>query len=134
EALLAMADRQEAEGEADEPEGEERARAPLPVITIAQAKLKKDALAGLERWRAKYPEVAARLAPEDTLVDTNRGRATAWYRVRINLKNIPEAERPPAGKPDPDYDPKSEYEGWLRARDGDKDEGEDGGGGGDPER
>jgi len=121
EALLAMADRQEAEGEADEPEGEERARAPLPVITIAQAKLKKDALAGLERWRAKYPEVAARLAPEDTLVDTNRGRASAWYRVRINLKNIPETDRRPAENPHPDYDPKSEYEGWLRARDGDPD-------------
>jgi len=91
-------------------EEEDRERAPLPVITIAQAKLKKDALAGLERWRAKYPHVAARLAPEDTLVDTNRGRASAWYRVRINLKNIPEAERPPAETPDPDYDPKSEYE------------------------
>src|SRR5207302_5974620 len=85
EALLALADRQEAEGLEDGPEEEERARAPLPVITIAQAKLKQDALAGLERWRAKHPEVAARLAPEDTLVDTNRGRATARYRVRMNL-------------------------------------------------
>lgn len=112
EALLALADRQGAEEPEDGPEGEDRARAPLPVITIAQAKLKKDALAGLERWRAKYPAVAARLAPEDTLVDTNRGRASAWYRVRINLKNIPEGDRPPAEAPDPDYDPKTEYEGW----------------------
>lgn len=87
----------------DEPEQE----APLPVITVAQAKLKKDALEGLERWKAKYPAVAARLAPEEVLVDTNRGRASAWYRVRINLKSIPEAERPPQETPDPDYDPRS---------------------------
>ncbi len=87
-----------------------RARKPkLPVLTIAQAKLKPDALAGLERWKARYPAVAAKLAPEDIMVDTNRGRATAWYRVRINLKNIPPDEHPPAEPPDPDYDPKSEY-------------------------
>jgi hypothetical protein len=65
----------------------------------------------------------ARLAPEDVIVDTNRGRATAWYRVRINLKNVPEAERPPAAPPDPDYDPKSEYAAediaaWHAARAG----------------
>jgi len=124
DALLELASRQEAEGQGDAPwpphfaKGERepvrvapsRARQPkFPVITIAQAKLKGDALAGLERWKARYPEVAAKLAPEDVLVDTNRGRATAWYRVRINLKNVPEAERPPQEDPDPDYDPRSEY-------------------------
>jgi hypothetical protein len=83
------------------------------VITIAQAKLKPDAMAGLERWKAKYPDVAAKLAPEDVLVDTNRGRATAWYRVRINLKNVPPEEHPPQEEPDPNYDPKTEYEGWT---------------------
>lgn len=132
DALLALADRQEAEGAADAPwpphfakaDGEaprvapSRAkgagaakpkRAKLPVITIAQAKQKADALAGLERWKARYPAAVALLAPEDVIVDTNRGRATAWYRVRINLKSVPEAERPPQETPDPDYDPKSEY-------------------------
>ena len=59
------------------------------VITIAQAKQKADALAGLERWKQRHPEVAARLAAEDVLVDAGRGRVTAWYRVRINLKNVP---------------------------------------------
>nr|MBA3819087.1 DNA primase [Deltaproteobacteria bacterium] len=131
--LLELADRQEAEGQADAPwpphfakaDGEaarvapSRARAAtkaaprprrtkLPVIVIAQAKQKVDALAGLERWKARHPEVTARLAPEDVLVDTNRGRATVWYRIRINLKNVPEAERPPAEPPDPDYDPRFE--------------------------
>ena len=73
-----------------------RSRKPkLPVITIAQAKLKPDALAGLERWKARHPDVVPLLAPEDVLVDTNRGRATAWYRVRINLKNVPAEQHPP---------------------------------------
>jgi hypothetical protein len=128
DALLELADRQEAAGEADaawppfytKQAGEQprvapsKARKPkLPVITIAQAKLKPDALAGLERWKAKYPEVAAKLAPEHVLVDTNRGRFTAWYRVRINLVNVPVEDRPPAEPPDPDYDWKSEYEGMM---------------------
>ena len=129
DSLLALADTQEAKGEKDAPwpphfakgEGEAPRVAPsrakrvkLPVITIAQAKAKVDALAGLERWKAKHPAVFAKLAAEDVLVDTNRGRATAWYRVRINLKSVPEEERPPVEPPDPDYDPKSEYEGMTR--------------------
>jgi DNA ligase D-like protein (predicted polymerase) len=129
DGLLELAKRQEAEGAADAPwpphfakgEGEaprvapSRARKPkFPVITIAQAKHKPDALAGLERWKARYPEVAALLAPEDVLVDTNRGRATAWYRVRINLKNVPAAQHPPQEEPDPNYDPRSEYAGMSR--------------------
>ncbi len=125
DALLALADRQETEGQPDAPwpphftkaAGEVPRVAPsrarktkVPVITIAQAKLKPDALAGLERWKARHAEVAALLAPEDVIVDTNRGRATAWYRVRINLKNVPPEQHPPAEPLDPDYDPKTE---WL---------------------
>jgi DNA ligase D-like protein (predicted polymerase) len=122
DALLALADTQNepdapwpphfAKAETEAPRvAPSRARKPtFPVITIAQAKHKPDALAGLERWKVRYPDVAARLAPEDILVDTNRGRATAWYRIRINLKNVPEAERPPQEEPDPNYDPRSE---WL---------------------
>jgi DNA ligase D-like protein (predicted polymerase) len=102
EALLELADRQKAEPEP-------AAVKPMPVITIAQAKLKPDALAGLERWKARHPEVAQRLAPEDIIVDTNRGRATAWYRVRINLKNVPVELHPPPAPPDPDYDVRSEW-------------------------
>jgi DNA ligase D-like protein (predicted polymerase) len=108
DALLELADRQPPE-EGDEPKAKKAKK--LPVITIAQAKLKPDALAGLERWKARHPDVAAKLAPEDILVDTNRGRATAWYRVRINLKNIPVAEHPPAEDPDPNYDPRTEWAG-----------------------
>jgi bifunctional non-homologous end joining protein LigD len=87
-------------------------REKLPVITIAQAKRKVDALAGLERWKARYPDVVAKLAPEHVLVDANRGKSSAWYRVRINLKNVPPAERPPPEDPDPNYDFRTEYAGW----------------------
>jgi bifunctional non-homologous end joining protein LigD len=132
--LFELADKQKAAGEQDAPwppmfakqagegarvspsraKGAASGRRPkLPVITIAQAKQKPDALAGLERWKAKYPDVAAKLAPEDVLIDTNRGRATAWYRVRINLKNVPPAEHPPQEEPDPNYDPKTEYGDWT---------------------
>ena len=118
--LLALADRQGmgdaplpphfAKGAAEPPRvAPSRARKTMPVITIAQAKLKVDALAGLERWKARHPAIATQLQPADILVDTNRGRATAWYRVRINLQHVPAAEHPAAEPPDPDYDPKSEY-------------------------
>jgi bifunctional non-homologous end joining protein LigD len=83
------------------------------VITIAQAKVKPDALAGLERWKARHADIVPLLAPEDILVDTNRGRATAWYRIRINLKNVPPDKHPPPEEPDPNYDPRSEYAGMT---------------------
>jgi bifunctional non-homologous end joining protein LigD len=128
DSLLALADKHARDGLPDAPwpphfaraEGEaprvapSRARArpkpdKLPVLVIARAKAKADALAGLERWKAAHPEVTAQLAPEDVLVDTMRGRFTAWYRVRINLKNVPPAQHPPQGTPDPDYDARTEY-------------------------
>lgn len=81
------------------------------VITVAQAKQKPDAMAGLERWKGRHPEIAAQLQAPDIIVDTNRGRYTAWYRVRINLRGIPAQLHPPDEPPDPDYDPRSEYLG-----------------------
>lgn len=84
-----------------------------PVITIGQAKSRADALAGLARWKAAHPGVAARLAPEDVLVDTMRGRSSAYYRVRVNLQHVPEGERPAEAAPDPAYDPAVE---WKHAR------------------
>jgi bifunctional non-homologous end joining protein LigD len=128
EALLELAKKQEAEGEVEAPlpphfakeEGEaprvapSRARKPkVPVITIAQAKEQADALAGFERWKAKYPKVIPHLAAKDILVDKNRGRSTVWYRVRINLESVPPEDRPPQETPDPDYDPRSEWAGFA---------------------
>ena len=105
DSLLQLAAEQEAAGEG-EPSPK---KGKLPVLTIAQAKHKADALAGLERWKARHPDVVATLAPEDILVDANRGRSSAWYRVRINLKNVPDELRPKAEPLDPAYDPMDEY-------------------------
>ena len=76
-----------------------------PLIEIARAKKKEDALAGLERWKARYPEVAKLLEVPDVLVDAMRGRSTTWTRIRVNLEHVPETERPAQEALDPDYDP-----------------------------
>jgi hypothetical protein len=73
------------------------------------AKKKEDALAGLERWRARHPEAAKHLAEDDVLVDGMRGRSSLWYRVRVNLRHVPEGVRPPEEPPDPDYDITQEW-------------------------
>lgn len=86
------------------------ARPKLPVLVIAKARAKADALAGLERWKERHPEVVPHLAPEDILTDTMRGRSSAWTRIRVNLKNVPVDQRPAEEAPDPDYDPASEWQ------------------------
>ncbi len=77
----------------------------FPLVTVAQSPDKAAAMAGLERWKAAHPEAAAKLAEEDVLVDRMRGTAYVWYRIRVNLRSVPEAERPEQGTPDPDDDP-----------------------------
>jgi DNA ligase D-like protein (predicted polymerase) len=79
-----------------------------PLIEIGRAERKEDALAGLERWRARHPEAAAHLQPADVLVDAMRGRFHTWTRVRINLQNVPAELRPPQEE----LDPNEEVGGW----------------------
>jgi DNA ligase D-like protein (predicted polymerase) len=76
-----------------------------PLLEIARARAKPDALAGLERWKSRHPEAAARLEPQDVLVDSMRGRSSTWTRVRVNLEHVPAELRPPQEAVDPDYDP-----------------------------
>lgn len=76
-----------------------------PLITIAQSPDKAAAEAGLDRWRAAHPEAAAHLTEEDILLDRMRGSAYVWYRIRINLRHVPEPLRPTQQTPDPDDDP-----------------------------
>jgi DNA ligase D-like protein (predicted polymerase) len=123
ERLLGLAAAQEAAGlgdapwpphykkQRDEPPrvAPSRRRSTQPLITIARAAHQADALAGLERWKARHPAAAARLQADDVLVDTMRGRSTTWTRIRVNLRHVPEAERPADEPPSPDYDP------WSRA-------------------
>ncbi|MFN7144056.1 MAG: non-homologous end-joining DNA ligase [Myxococcota bacterium] len=92
-----------------------RAKRPGPLLTIGQSTSKEDALAGLERWKARHPEAAAHLAEKDVLVDAMRGRYTLWTRVRVNLAGVPEALRPPQEALDPDAPPEG-YDGATRVR------------------
>src|SRR5438874_574842 len=82
-----------------------RRRSTQPLITVAKAPHKEDALAGLERWKARHPAAAALLEVDDVLVDSMRGRSSTWTRIRLNLRHVPERDRPVEEPPDPDYDP-----------------------------
>jgi DNA ligase D-like protein (predicted polymerase) len=84
-----------------------RIRAPL--LVVANSPSREAALDGLERWKAKHPEVAALLAPDDVLIDSMRGRSSTWTRIRINLRNVPDDLRPAQETPDPDDDPTREW-------------------------
>jgi len=135
EKLLELADKDEAEGLGDAPwpphfrkaETEpsrvmpsraktaakkgaaNKPRVKMPLITVANSPDKKLALAGLERWKEKYPKAAKLLAVDDVLIDSMRGRSSTWTRIRINLRHVPEAIRPPQETPDPDDDPTREF-------------------------
>jgi len=108
EPLLELAARDEAAGLGDAPwpphfrkmEGERARVAPsrakrggpksaalkrtkMPLVVIARSPSREEALMGLERWKARHPEVAAKLAVDDVLVDAmragdgRRGRGSA---------------------------------------------------------
>jgi bifunctional non-homologous end joining protein LigD len=83
-----------------------RRRPSRPLLEIARAERKADALAGLERWRARHAEAAAHLHPADVLVDAMRGRFHTWTRIRINLEHVPEELRPPQEPLDPNDAPR----------------------------
>jgi bifunctional non-homologous end joining protein LigD len=140
EKLLELAARDEAAGLGDAPwpphfrkmEGEaprvapSRAKSPksaakkprskMPLVVVANSPNKDAALAGLERWKSKHPEVAGLLAVDDVLVDSMRGRSSTWTRIRVNLRHVPEDQRPPQETPDPDDDPTREWRAKWRPK------------------
>jgi len=88
----------------------------MPLITVANSPDREAALAGLERWKARHPDAARQLAIDDVLVDSMRGRSSTWTRIRVNLRHVPEAERPAQETPDPDEDPTREWREWAKKR------------------
>jgi DNA ligase D-like protein (predicted polymerase) len=138
EGLLELAARDESRGLGDAPwpphfrkmEGEAPRVAPsraksyirkprirMPLVVIANSPEREAALLGLEKWKRKHNEVAAFLAADDVLVDSMRGRSSTWTRVRVNLRNVPEAIRPQQETPDPDDDPTREWRSKRATRD-----------------
>jgi bifunctional non-homologous end joining protein LigD len=77
-------------------------RTKMPLVVVANSPDKNAALAGLERWKSKHAQAAGYLAVDDVLVDSMRGRSSTWTRIRVNLRHVPEALRPPQETPDPD--------------------------------
>jgi len=87
-----------------------------PLVEIGRAQKKEDALAGLERWKARHPEAAQHLQPADVLVDSMRGRSSTWTRVRVNLEHVPETLRPEQEPLDPDSPPSRASSSTRRSR------------------
>ena len=92
-----------APGKASGPAG--RRRTSMPLIEVARAATKTEAMNGLERWKAGHQAAAGLLEPADILVDSMRGRSSTWTRIRINLRNVPEDQRPAQEPLEVDYDP-----------------------------
>jgi hypothetical protein len=135
--LLELAARDEAAGLGDAPwpphfrkmEGEAPRVAPsrakfaarkprekMPLVVVANSPDKPAALAGLEKWKNKHADAARFLAVDDVLVDAMRGRSSTWTRIRVNLRHVPEALRPPQESPDPDDDPTREWRASVSGR------------------
>jgi DNA ligase D-like protein (predicted polymerase) len=123
DALLELSKRHEKEGMGDAPwppqykkqtgepprvQPSRKRTSKHPLIEIGRAIKKEDALAGLERWRARHPDAAAHLEPADVLVDAMRGRFATWTRIRVNLQHVPDPLRPVQETLDPDDAP----QGW----------------------
>ncbi len=85
------------------------ARTKMPLLVVANSPNKQAALAGLERWKNKHAKAAELLAVDDVLIDSMRGRSSTWTRIRVNLRNVPEPQRPAQETPDPDDDPTREW-------------------------
>ncbi len=82
-----------------------RRKSSMPLIEVARAAGQAEAMAGLDRWKERHPDVWPLLAAPDVLVDSMRGRSSTWTRIRLNLRNVPEADRPPQEALEVDYDP-----------------------------
>jgi bifunctional non-homologous end joining protein LigD len=82
-----------------------RRRSTMPLIEVARAQTKDEAMAGLDRWKARHHDIWPLLEPADVLVDGMRGRSSVWYRIRLNLRHVPESQRPPQEALEVDYDP-----------------------------
>jgi bifunctional non-homologous end joining protein LigD len=93
---------QKQKGEPARVQPSKRRTSKFPLIEVGRAQHKEDALAGLERWKARHPEAAAHLEPADVLVDAMRGRFTTWTRIRVNLQHVPAELRPVQEPLDPD--------------------------------
>ncbi|MEX8059043.1 non-homologous end-joining DNA ligase [Microbacterium sp. 16-032] len=106
DALLSLAKQLgPAEKPPRESDGSGRRASTMPLVEVARTKTKPEALDALETWKQRHPEATSQLHPADVLVDGMRGSSSLWYRVRVNLQHVPDAERPAQEDLIADYDP-----------------------------
>ena len=86
-------------------DGSGRRQSTMPLIEVARTKTKPEALEALEQWKATHADIVPDLHPADVLVDGMRGSSSLWYRVRVNLQHVPEADRPGREELVASYDP-----------------------------
>ncbi|MBE4718724.1 non-homologous end-joining DNA ligase [Pseudarthrobacter sp. AB1] len=86
-------------------DGSGRRQSVMPLIEVARTKSKAKAVAALDEWKTRHADIVPALRPADVLVDGMRGSSSLWYRVRVNLQHVPEAERPLQEELISDYDP-----------------------------
>jgi bifunctional non-homologous end joining protein LigD len=86
-------------------DGSGRRTSMMPLIEIARTKAKSEAIDALAQWNAQHRDIVPLLHPADVMIDGMRGSSSLWYRVRVNLQHVPEADRPAQGELLADYDP-----------------------------
>lgn len=96
--------------------GSGRRQSTMPLIEVARTRTKPEAVAAFEEWKSRHAGVVPSLSPADVLIDGMRGSSSLWYRVRVNLQHIPEAERPAQEELIADYDPWAGREWPARAQ------------------
>jgi bifunctional non-homologous end joining protein LigD len=106
DGLLRLADEL---GPAEKPprggDGSGRRQSTMPLIEVARTKTKHESVAALDKWMGAHKTVAKQLHPADIMIDGMRGSSSLWYRVRVNLQHVAEADRPPQEALIADYDP-----------------------------
>ena len=86
-------------------DGSGRRASTMPLIEVARTKTKPEAVAALDSWKSSHSKAAGMLHPADVMIDGMRRSSSLWYRVRVNLQHVAEAERPPQEPLLADYDP-----------------------------
>ncbi len=96
--------------------GEPKSRRDANLIEIARTKTRDEAMAALATWKDRYAGIVGLLRPDDVLVDGMRGPSSIWYRIRINLRHVPDDKRPSQEPLIADYSPWVDYSGrqWHR--------------------
>ena len=82
-----------------------RRQSTMPLIEIARSEGKDEAMVALDHWKERHADVWPLLEDADVLVDSMRGRSSTWTRIRLNLRHVPEAQRPPQEPLEVDFNP-----------------------------